>query len=93
MGQRSRVGRSMVATILAGLVATGAAAGQASAAGGDSSVDRAAAIVEAGGLADLRVWIIGDCVVAVRRSAVRAGAYGGHGVDYAPGPVLGIEPC
>jgi len=30
------------------------------------------------------VYIIGDRVVAIRRDRVPAGAYGGHGVDYAP---------
>lgn len=30
------------------------------------------------------VYIIGDRVVAIRRDRVPPGAYGGHGVDYAP---------
>jgi hypothetical protein len=30
------------------------------------------------------VYVIGDRVVAIRRDRVPPGAYGGHGVDYAP---------
>lgn len=30
------------------------------------------------------VYVLGDRVVAIRRDRVPPGAYGGHGVDYAP---------
>lgn len=36
------------------------------------------------GWSDPGVYVVGDRVVAIRRDRVPPGAYGNHGVDYAP---------
>jgi hypothetical protein len=44
-------------------------------------------------LDDVRLWTLVDCVIAIRHEVVEGDVYGAHGVDYAPGPVAGLQPC